>query len=105
MVEMSNPLRQQIEEMEPHRYARAAKRQATVAKKLANKKGIPVSARTQYLLDSTEDQLAAEQRERLDARQKSEPPEGPSGSKPSGALLVTPNPARLAKLKPAEPEL
>jgi len=58
-------LRRQIQEMEPRRYARAAKRAAELAEELASKRGVELSARIRHLLDSTEDELAEEQRVRL----------------------------------------
>ncbi len=76
MNKMTNPLRLQIEGMEPRRYARAAKRAAKAAETSARKEGIEVSARIRHLLDSTEEQLAGEQRARLAARAEGGSPAG-----------------------------
>ena len=55
-------LRKQIEQMEPKRYARAAKRAAEVAVRMAEEEGIEVSARIQYLHSASLEELEEQQR-------------------------------------------
>jgi hypothetical protein len=58
-----NLFRSQIEAMSPERFARAAKRAATLAKKLADQAGMPVSPQVQHLVDHTEAELAQQRRD------------------------------------------
>ena len=60
-----NSFRQQIEQMSPERFARAAKRAAALAKQLADKAGIPISPGVQHLLDSIETELAYQRRAQM----------------------------------------
>ena len=55
-------LRKQIEQMEPKRYARAAKRAAEVAISVAEKEGIEVSERIRYLNEASFEELEENQR-------------------------------------------
>jgi hypothetical protein len=87
MRKMTNPLRRQIEEMEPRRYARAAKRAAEAAESSALKEGIEVSDRIRHLLDTSEDELAEEQRERLGAGRELAPQRGRSGGGDLGSSV------------------
>jgi len=51
-------MREQIQAMSPERYARAAKRAATLAKELADKAGQSISPGLQFLVDHTEAEIA-----------------------------------------------
>lgn len=64
---MSSAFRQQIEDMEPRRFARAAKRAAILAKQLAEKSGKEISAQTRYLVETAEDQIAADRAQEREA--------------------------------------
>jgi hypothetical protein len=71
---MTSPLRQQIEDMEPRRYARAAKRAAELAKQLADETGTEVSPAILHLAEATEDEIATEREQQLAVRHQPAPP-------------------------------
>src|SRR5688500_18612573 len=95
VITMSSPLRQQIEDMEPRRYARAAKRAAALAKELAEKAGTEVPARILHLAEATEDEIAAEREQQLEARDRPDPRSGIAGNPKALAVHGQPLPVEL----------
>lgn len=68
VLTMTSVLRQQIEQLDPRRYARAAKRAAILARELADRAGTEVSESIRHLIDTPEDQIAAERERQVAAR-------------------------------------
>jgi hypothetical protein len=66
-----SPINQPIENMDPRRYARVAKRAAVLAKELADKAGKEVSVRTRYLVESSEENIAIERAKELGVMRRS----------------------------------
>ncbi|BBZ58780.1 hypothetical protein MMON_00810 [Mycolicibacterium monacense] len=93
----SSTLRQQIDDLEPLRYARAAKRAATLAKELAEKAGTDVSPAVRHLAEAPVEQIAAER-----MRRRSSPSKGLSSDPSRGG--GSPGSTTVRSSTPLDPE-
>ncbi|WP_198951964.1 pentapeptide repeat-containing protein [Mycobacterium sp. AT1] len=93
---MTNALQQQIDAMEPQRWARAAKRAAIVARDLAHELETEVSDRIRYLAETPEEKLVEQRILELRKRRSSGHPGGTPGTgldEPDTAAGEIPNAA------------
>jgi hypothetical protein len=103
VMSMTSTLRQQIDELEPLRYARAAKRAALLAKELAEKADTEVSPAINHLVKASVEEIAAERMRAASSRTDTDASPKPSrgGNGPTSAGVRAAEPLDLTATREA----